>query len=225
LRAPWRMDVARLSSTPWCRCAHRRGYRCLAVDQTRSISGASDRIAGQARAPAILEARRIWRSCRACAMASASRSLPNDDDGSPPNCCRHSPRSAARESRSKSPRSQSDRRRAGIGHSCCPIHAHIHPKRQSATAARRPASSFRLLVLKALCRPCAPVTSAQIQPPGYYDLTWRGGRSSASQICAVDRADRYAILRNAKRPASPRPGPRPAPAFGFKQDRPGSGSV
>src|SRR2546427_81710 len=78
-------------------------------------------------------------------MASASRSLPNDDGGSAPNCCRHSWRSSDRESRSKSPRLQSDRRRAGIGHSCCPMHAHIHPKRQSATAARRPTSSFRLL--------------------------------------------------------------------------------
>src|SRR6266851_7004671 len=90
-----------------------------------------------------------WRSCRACAMASASRSPPNDDGGSPPNCCRHRWRSSDRESRSKSPRSQSDRRRAGIGHSCCPMHAHIHPKSQSATAARRPTSSFRLLALKA----------------------------------------------------------------------------
>jgi hypothetical protein len=57
--------------------------------------------------------------------------------GSPPNSSRHRWRSSDRESRSKSPRSQSDRRRFGIGHSCCPMHAHIHPKRQSATAARR----------------------------------------------------------------------------------------
>src|SRR6266446_2666251 len=78
-------------------------------------------------------------------MASASRSPPNDDGGSPPNCCRHSWRSSDRERRFKSSRSQSDRCRAGIGHSCCPMHAHIHPKSQSATAARRPISSFGLL--------------------------------------------------------------------------------